>query len=537
MNTKRNLFPGYLKFASLAIIFCQTGAVVAQQTFCTQNDASIWIDAVVQTSDGGYALGGSCVAGCGNFDFHITKTDADGNYLWGKGLGGGNKDNMGDLIETSDGGFLMVGHTASYGTLNTLYTLYVIKTDGNANIEWTRIVEGTEYEMADGVVETSDGGFAVVGGTTSYGAGGCDVYLVKLDANGTVLWTKTYGTASSEGEYGSDIIETSDGGLAIVSDCYNTATSVDLYVLKLEADGDLQWSTSVSQDYSGIETAFNIVQTSDGGYVLGGRTSVTTGNGTDFYLAKISSTGAFLWGTNFGSTGMDANGGMVQTTDGGFVISGRCDPAVGYYDGLIVKFDSGGNFLWSKRFGDPSNTDQTDEPKTIIQTTDGGFAIGGGTRNMADFSAMHAYFVKLNQNGYGCCIIENNWGTAGSGGISTSMTSTTLVGTGGVSGSGGTTISMGSLFANCFSDVGVEDNSTSEMSTVFPNPNNGLFELEVTETVQLKIVSTVGEVLYDEAHHQNDGPVNVTDFPAGTYFVSLTNVDGMVDFQRMVIQH
>lgn len=170
---------------------------------------------LVETSDGGYAIAGYIRSFRDHDDFRedfwVVKTDAYGNMEWNRTYGGYANDECAySLVDTSDGGHAIAGSTSSGAGS---YDFWLIKVDGYGNYEWSRTYGGPGYERAESLVMTSDGGYALAGDTRSFGAGEDDVWLVKTDAFGNIEWNQTYG--GLEDDYANSVIVTSDGGYAL----------------------------------------------------------------------------------------------------------------------------------------------------------------------------------------------------------------------------------------------------------------------------------------------------------------------------------
>jgi hypothetical protein len=194
---------------------------------------------VQQTSDGGYIVAGttnSFYAGGHHYDVFLIKTDANGNVQWAKTYGGTDDEGARFVQQTSDGGYIVAGTTGSFGPGG--YPLFLIKTDANGNVQWAKTYGGIHWDEARSVQQTSDGGYIVAGWVSSYGAGNRDFFLVKTDANGDIQWAKTYGGAGVDEVF--SFQQTSDGGYIVVG--YTTSFGAgrgDFFLIKTDANGDI----------------------------------------------------------------------------------------------------------------------------------------------------------------------------------------------------------------------------------------------------------------------------------------------------------
>ncbi len=277
----------------------------------------------MQTADGGYAVAGWTGSfGAGEYDVYVVKLDEDGNLQWTRTIGGSVYDEGRSIIQTTDGGYAVAGWTGSFGAGGA--DVYVVKLDGGGNLQWTRTIGGSKDDEGVSIIQTSDGGYAVAGWTGSFGAGGADVYVVKLDEDGNVQWTRTIG--GSGYDLGWSIIQTSDGGYAVAGSTMSfRAGWVDVYVVKLDGSGTVQWTRTIGG--SSREEGNSIIQTSDGGYAVAGRTMSFGAGGEDVYVVKLDEDG----NVNLGGCGTVSSGGSVGS--GGSAGSGGSTssptPAVG----------------------------------------------------------------------------------------------------------------------------------------------------------------------------------------------------------------
>jgi hypothetical protein len=198
-----------------------TGMAQWNQTYGGPGDDFGW--SVVQTSDGGYAVAGFTQSyGAGMNDFWLIKTDAAGNAQWNQTYGGPNIDQGYSVVQTGDGGYAIAGRTNSYGVGNDFW---LVKTDSSGTVQWNQTYGGPNYEEGHSIVQTSDGGYAVAGHTNSYGAGDYDIWLVKTDANGNMQWSQAYGGTGTD--YWGIVVETSDGGYAIAGVTWSYGAGMD----------------------------------------------------------------------------------------------------------------------------------------------------------------------------------------------------------------------------------------------------------------------------------------------------------------------
>jgi len=304
-----------------------------------------WGHSIIQTSDSGYAIAGSTYSfGAGWADVYVVKLDAHGNLQWTKTIGGPKDDVGTSLIQTSDGGYVIAGSTISFSEVDAFkrdVDVYVVKLDANGNLQWTKTIGGPKDDYGISLIQTSDGGYAIAGYTKSFGAGYDDVYVVKLDAHGNLQWTKTIG-----GKYyarGHSLIQTSDGGYAIAGSTYSFDTrSGDVYVVKLDAHGNLQWTKTIGREYG--DEGSSLIQTSDGGYAIAGSTGSFGAKRGDVYLVKLDANGNLQWTRTIGGENEDLGNSLIQTSDGGYAIAGSTESfGAGKKDVYVVKLDKNGN--------------------------------------------------------------------------------------------------------------------------------------------------------------------------------------------------
>ena len=321
---------------------------------------------VQQTSDGGYIIVGETSSyGAGDFDVYLIKTDSEGNRMWEKTFGGTKGDHGYSVQQTSDGGYIIVGETSSYGVGYT--NVYLIKTNPEGNLVWQKTFgsfDGTGYNSGYSVEQISDGSYVIVG------SNGSDVYLIKVDSQGNLVWEKTFG--GTKGDHGRSVQQTSDGGYIIVGETSSYGASVDVYLIKTDSEGNRVWEKTFGG--TSWDDGECVQQTSDGGYIIVGQTGWTTPN-SDVYLIKVDSQGNLVWEKTFGGTDHDSGYSVQQTSDGGYIVVGATGSVgLSWRDIYLLKVDSQGNLAWEKTFG---GTKSTWGP-SIERTSDGAYVIVGG---------------------------------------------------------------------------------------------------------------------------------------------------------------
>ena len=288
-------------------------------------------------ADGGYIIAGYTKSfGAGDLDVYLIKTNVSGDTVWTKTFGGSDWDIGESVQQTSDGGYIIAGLTRSFG--EGIYDVYVIKTDDFGDTLWTRTYGGTDNDQGKSILETTDEGYIIAGLTRSFGAGDYDVYLIRIDTSGDTLWTRTYGDTLID--QGFSVQQTMDGGYIIAGETVPLETEFyDFYLIKTNASGDTLWTRT----YGGPdEDAANFVrQTLDGGFILLGYTYSFGAGGGDIYLIKTDSSGDTLWTRTYGDSLGDVGNAVQQTTDGGYIITGVGEPAgmPGNSDVYLIKIE------------------------------------------------------------------------------------------------------------------------------------------------------------------------------------------------------
>ena len=332
---------------------------------------------VQQTRDGGYIVIGSTASfymhGRGDIDVYLLKVDARGFKEWDKTCGGVGYDAGQCVQQTSDDGYIVVGTTRSFSRQRH-NQIFLVRTDKAGQRQWQKTLGDDGEYTGMFVQETSDGGFIVVGNHDKLGDGRTSIYLARTRPNGTVIWEKTAGGPGIE--RGSCIRPTDDGGFIVVGATSSWgAGGFDVYLVKLDGDGRVQWEKTFGGQ--GDDEGFSLHETGDGGWIIVGQTFSFGHRSSDVYLLKVDQTGNLEWEKALGGTGWEVGYSVWPAADGGYVVAGVMNYPGADYDIYVVKTDAFGEMLWEKTLGEKG----CDEAYCIQQTADGGYIVAGWTNS------------------------------------------------------------------------------------------------------------------------------------------------------------
>jgi hypothetical protein len=272
-----------------------------------------------KTSDGGYVMVGITESFGSSRQIYLVKTDARGDTLWTRTFGGAGQDIGNSVQQTSDGGYIIAGFTGSFGLA---FQVYLIKTDSRGNAVWGRTYGGSDVEDGITVQQTSDSGYIVVGSTYSYGAGGRDLYLIKTDLFGQMQWSRTYGGVRDDAGWWVDL--TPDGGYIITGYTESFAPHRWVYLLKTNCEGDTLWTKALNPSGSYWSWGYVLQRTLDSGYIITGPcvTEPEPGHVYDSFLIKTDAQGDTIWTRTYDRGDFDWAGSVRQTYDGGYIVAG-----------------------------------------------------------------------------------------------------------------------------------------------------------------------------------------------------------------------
>lgn len=421
-------------FVLLAVLFqlnCYSQAPLLQWQKKFGGTIQDYGNCITRTIDGGYILVGDALSTDGDFsasvgisaNAQLIKTDATGNIQWQKDLGGSQNDSAYKIIKTNDGGYMVACNTYSNdGQITTinhgLIDIWLVKLDNSGNILWSKTYGCADYDGVSGIVQTTDGGYVFAGNSTENNGdvtgnhGMNDLWVVRIDVTGTIIWQKSYG--GTEYDFANDIKSTNDGGFILCGgtsstdfDVTSNHGSFDAWVLKINSSGNLIWQKT----YGGTlhDEAYSVLQTDDGGYIIAGQAVSANGDVSDHHgqidcwVVKLTSTGTISWKKSYGGLLSDSAIEIIKSGDGGYVVAGGAGSTDGFFaanhglgDAYIYKINAVGTIVWQKLLGGTSY----DYFTSIEATPDGGYiACGTSASDNGDAAPGHGledfWVVKL----------------------------------------------------------------------------------------------------------------------------------------------
>jgi len=377
--------------STLLIGLPMKGQILFQRMYVLS--ATTQLKEIIPTNDGGFLL---CGASIGNGSY-VIKVNDNGQMQWTNEINNQAESYPSSFQKCNDGGIIMCGYIRD-SLFN--WDVFLVRTDPNANVMWSAAYGGSSNDVGSFARQTSDGGF-IVCGNTLIGSQHVKQFLMKTDAQGIVQWTRTYSdTTSSTIADAKHILELSDGYVFCGRNqvINSPGTNFDGTIFKTDLSGNLLWSKSYG--FAEWDQFNQLVQTSDNGFAICGWVdTIAGGNIRDVLLSKFDSLGNFQWAKAYGDSSDDLGYVFEETSDGGYIIGGKSSSfAVGPPNFYVIKTDSMGDLTWSKTYGSTND----EELFACHATNDGGYVLGGITLSFGSPSH-RSYFIKTNGQGYSGC--------------------------------------------------------------------------------------------------------------------------------------
>jgi len=343
---------------------------------------------VVTLEEGGYVVAAvTNSTGAGANDIWILRLNSSGGIEWQKTYGGTRNEEPRSIQQTTDGGFIVSGPTNSFGS--GANDVWVLKLDSDGTIDWEKTYGGSKADVSHAIEQTADGGYIVAGHTKSFGAGGQDYFVFKLNSTGGVEWQKAYGGP------GNDVIrfakQVSDGGYIAAGFTHSFGSRGDIMVVKLDSEGKMEWD----KHYGGLkfEEPSTVLEVADGYIVL--EQSGSFSGSTDGWMFKVDFAGKIIWQKRIGAGGFDELSSAKQTPDGGFIVAGETRSfGISAEDYWVIKFDSSANIEWEKRYGGS----RVEEAESVALAADGGYIVAGITKTFGS-GLRDIWLIKMDSAG------------------------------------------------------------------------------------------------------------------------------------------
>ena len=506
--------------------FCQPAIQWEKSLGGTNYDVAY---SIIQTIDGGYIVAGTAESDDGDImGFHsgedcwIVKLDNSGSIQWEKSYGDSSGYSIAQsIVQTNDGGYIFAGYTTSQhgevigihpdtvgnDTVGYYPDAWIVKIDDTGAIQWAKCYGGSKPDYVYSIQQTFDGGYVFTGytssndGDVSGNQGQENCWVVKLNYTGAIQWSKCYGGTGTDRAF--SITQTPDSGYIFTGmagssdgDVTGNHGNGDYWVVKLDTGGTMQWEKCYGG--GGTDQANSIINTYDGGYAVAGYTGSPNGDATgggfhgnwDYWVVKLSDTGAIQWQKCYGGSNEDQANSIAQTRDSGYAITGYTistdgdvtrqyvnNSAENYW---VVKLNNSGTIQWNECLG---STNGGEYPYSIVQTFDNGFAIAG-------FS-----------NG-------TNGNVTGHHGPPTANPDYWIV----------------KLYPD--TAMGINEVNYYDGINVYPNPSNSVLNIQLSSVInkeELFITDVLGNTVYHQKLIGINNSIDVSKWSDGVYFYQVTN--------------
>ncbi|MBK9320601.1 MAG: T9SS type A sorting domain-containing protein [Bacteroidetes bacterium] len=486
-----------------------------------------------------------------------------------RNFGGTNNEQINCMLQTSDGGYLLVGTTNSTNgdVLNPISgdDVWIVKTNLNGTITWRKTFGGTGDDRAFAAQQTSDGGYIVTGTSNSTSGdvinnrGGFDIFLLKINASGIKTWWKNIG--GSDDDEARSVWQHSDGGYILAGgtksddqQLNNNKGGYDFLVARVNSAGNLRWC----RNYGGSsdEIASGLQQTSAGDIIVAGSTTSNDNNvsnnkgGSDYWVVRLKGNGDIKWAKTFGGTDYDEAASIQQTSTGNFVIAGTAISNNGDVPGnkggadfWVIRINGVGGIVWSRNYGGGT----ADDARSIRQTPDGGFLIAGETESASNQVPNNSggddfLIVKISSNG------AFQWAETSGGSDDDRAYSIVTTNDGGFAVAGASQSDDGNVASNngnndfwfvkynsSASRFGID--ATESIVKIYPNPVfDQLFINSVDQIEIIRIYNSMGQLQLTNTIGNTNGVMNLSNLSSGLYILESINDQGIGTRQSFIKQ-
>jgi len=495
---------------------------------------------VIETPDAGICIAGSTNSfGSGNDDVYIIKLDSNFNQQWSKTFDWGLREYGLSITATRDGGYAVTGYAQKSILSDSVWDAFLLKLDASGNIIWSRSIGGLKEDDSYALIETKTGDLIIAGSTTSFGDGQHDIYINKYSSNGDLIWSKTLGTSREDIAYS---ITATHNGFAIAG----AASGFKPFIAKCDMDGNVIWSEIVAADSLMTGAFTSVIQTADNGFALTGYTK-TTNQDFDLWCVLITGSGKIKWCGTIGNAGDDKGYSIAQDSTGNFVIAGYVNyNRRGFAQNLyVVKISNTANPLWNKTITEQSEASGA----SVMIWKERAYIVAGSAWQTPDniLYKPDIYLAAFDTAGKICgyTSVENkmhmvkpyisilNFDTT-TGDTDKTITVTSYNG--------------GEFFNTCTGSFSMQENKIENKAlaklpameaVIMPNPvTNGILNLHVKNisgNTQFTITDMQGKVMLVKRLNLSAIPesviINIAQLPAGIYILKINNAYAQQPFK------
>ncbi|MCD4746221.1 MAG: hypothetical protein K8R58_07970, partial [Bacteroidales bacterium] len=382
------IFSIFLNFSYSQIIF--------QKTYGGVND-DVFVDFEKTDDNGLLLLGYTNSFGMGENDIILTKLNSEGDIQWSKLYGNAGNDTGHDIKKINNGDFIICGATTSSGAGGD--DIYILRVDNNGNLLWSKTYGGSDWEQPRGrAVETANGDFIIISTTLSFGAGAKDIHFLRISSSGDMLLTKTYGGGNNDWVH--DFIPMDNGDIIIGGRINHTSNGSFGGLLRIDETGNVLWAKSYNT--SGFCKFYRLKESDNGNIIAVGRIDSYGAGNADLYVITTDQNGELLWAKTYGGNSYEFANGVDITSNQKIIFSGYTESfGFGGRDIFLIKIDNNGNFTWGKIYGGIEN-DYTICGADLLNYNNSAYYINGMTTSFG-MGNKDMYLIKTDTAGNSGC--------------------------------------------------------------------------------------------------------------------------------------
>ncbi len=455
-----------------------------------------------------------------------------------------------DIAATDDGGFAMIGSTASSGDGNT--DIYLLKVDSLCNYQWSWALGGANNDWGYSIKQTFDKGFIIAASTNSYGNGGYDAMLLKRDSLGNYEWQKTYG--GNDWDFAYDVVQTFDSGYVFCGETYNNTNGfADVYVVKTNSVGDTLWTKTVGGSL--VDKGNALIQILDSNIVVAGIKN-TISDSTQAYVLKFNKDGTLLWDSVYGGAKYESLADVIELQSGKYAFTGTSNTlnTNNDLDVYFIILDTTGNILSSNALVTSGINSDDDEANSIIQLQDGRLLLIGYTKTYG-FAKKDVLVNAIDEYGnYGN--IGATFGLTENDEILSSVITNNgriiLVGKTNTYGMGNNDVFIIRLdtiyqtfyanqsqysFVEDIAPISVNEYAQNKVDvTIFPNPSKNFIEIQTSKyPINAELIDLFGKTVFVTTLDKSNNQLTLVNTKAGFYSLILLNNKEILSVEKLII--